>query len=124
MSPELVHRSSRFSKVEGRSHGCDCRVNRELVYSDDLCQDEYALPRPEPPDARNSASSTRVKLLQLGNSIVGAAEPSTKLAVDILYHHDIRVDVGLVARVELSGRECTARLGSLRRQWLIGSAFR
>src|SRR5260370_9962984 len=58
-----------------------------------------------PRDARESASSTRVKHLQLGNAIVGAAEPSTKLAVDILHHHHIRMNVGLVARVEFLGRE-------------------
>jgi hypothetical protein len=58
-----------------------------------------------PNDARESASLTRVKHLQLGNAIVGAAEPPTKLAVDILHHHHIRIDVSLVARVELSGRE-------------------
>jgi hypothetical protein len=46
-----------------------------------------------------------VKHLQFGNAIVGAAEPPTKLAVDILHHHHIRVDVGLVVRVEFSGRE-------------------
>jgi hypothetical protein len=59
----------------------------------------------DPHDARESASLTRVKHLQLGNAIVGAAEPPTKLAVDILYHHHIRMDVGLVACVEVSGRE-------------------
>jgi len=48
---------------------------------------------------------SRVKQLQLGNAIVGSAESPTKLAVDILYHHHIRVDVGLVVRVEVSGRE-------------------
>src|SRR6202011_5051416 len=58
-----------------------------------------------PNDARESASLTRMKHLQLGNAIVGAAEPPTKLAVDILHHHHIRIDVSLVARVELSGRE-------------------
>jgi len=37
--------------------------------------------------------------------LVGAAEPPAKLAVDILHHHHIRMDVGLVARVEVfSGR--------------------
>jgi hypothetical protein len=58
-----------------------------------------------PHDARESASLTRVKYLQLSNAIVGAAEPPTKLAVDILHHHHIRVDVGLVASVEVSRRE-------------------
>ena len=58
-----------------------------------------------PHDARESASLTRVKHLQLGNAIVGAAEPPTKLTVDILHHHHIRMDVGLVAGVEFSGRE-------------------
>jgi hypothetical protein len=37
-----------------------------------------------PNDARESASLARVKHLQLSNAIVGAAEPPTKLAVDIL----------------------------------------
>jgi len=59
----------------------------------------------QPGDARASVSLTRVKHLQLSNAIVGAAEPPTKLAVDILHHHHIRMDVGLVARVEVSGRE-------------------
>jgi hypothetical protein len=58
----------------------------------------------QPGDARAPVSLTRLKQ-QLGNAIVGAAEPPTKLAVDILYHHHIRMDVGLVARVEVSGRE-------------------
>src|SRR5665811_1096282 len=58
-----------------------------------------------PGDARASVSLTRLKHLQLGNAIVGATEPPTKLAVDILDHHHIRMDVGLVARVEVSGRE-------------------
>src|SRR5216684_6660217 len=56
-------------------------------------------------DAREAASLTRVKHQQLGNALVGAAEPPTKLTVDILHHHHIRIDVGLVARVEFSGRE-------------------
>src|SRR6266481_6455748 len=58
-----------------------------------------------PGDARASVSLTRLKHQQLGNATVGAAEPPTKLAVDILYHHHIRMDVGLVACVEVSGRE-------------------
>ena len=58
-----------------------------------------------PHDAHESASLTSVKHLQIGNAIVGAAEPPAKLAVDILHHHHIRMDVGLVARVEFSGRE-------------------
>src|ERR1700730_17018035 len=51
-----------------------------------------------------SVSLISQKHLQLGNAIVVAAEPPTKLAVDILYHHHIRMDVGLVACVEVSGR--------------------
>ena len=68
-----------------------------------------------PHDARESASPTRVKHLQLGKAIVGAAEPPTKLAVDILRHHHIRMDVGLVARVEVSGRELVQASGANRR---------
>jgi len=67
-----------------------------------------------PHDARESASLTRVKHLQLGNAIVGAAEPPTKLAIDILYHHHIRMDVGLVAPVEFSGRELVQHGWALR----------
>jgi len=67
-----------------------------------------------PHDARESALLTRVKHLQLGNAIVGAAEPPTKLAVDILHHHHIRIDVGLVARVEFSGRELVQHGWALR----------
>ena len=51
-----------------------------------------------------SASFTRVKA-QLGNAAVGAAEPPAKFAVDVLHHDHIGVDVGLVVRVEISGRE-------------------
>jgi hypothetical protein len=42
----------------------------------------------------------------------GAVEPPTKLAA--LHHHHIRMNVGLVARVEFSGRElvCTAGLSA------------
>jgi hypothetical protein len=50
----------------------------------------------------------------LGNAIVGAAEPPTELAVDILHHHRIRVDVGLVVRVEVSGRELVQHGWALR----------
>jgi hypothetical protein len=49
-----------------------------------------------PQGARESAPMTRVKHRQLGIAIVGAAEPPTERAVDILQHHHIRVDVGLV----------------------------
>jgi hypothetical protein len=58
-----------------------------------------------PSDAYESVSLTRAKHMQLGNAIVGAAEPTTKLAVNILHHHHIRVDVSLVVRVKFSGRE-------------------
>ena len=58
-----------------------------------------------PNDAYESASLTGVKRLQLGNAIVGAAEPPAKLAADVLHHDHIGVDIGLVAGVELSGRE-------------------
>ena len=43
-----------------------------------------------------------------------AAEPPTELAVDILHHHHIRVDVGLVVRVEISGRELVQHGWALR----------
>jgi hypothetical protein len=67
-----------------------------------------------PHGAREPASLTRVKHPQLGNAIVSAPEPSTKLAVDILHHHHIRVDVGLVVRVEFSGRELVQHDWALR----------
>ena len=51
-----------------------------------------------------SESSIRVKA-QFGNATVGAAEPPAKFAVDILHHQHIGVDVGLVVRVEVSGRQ-------------------
>ena len=51
-----------------------------------------------------SASPTPVKA-QLGDAAVGAAEPAAKFAVDILHHDYIGVDVGLVVRVEVSGRQ-------------------
>ena len=54
------------------------------------------------------AKKERVSLFgtdQLGNAIVGTPEPPTELAVDILHHHHICVDVGLVVCVEVSGRE-------------------
>jgi hypothetical protein len=63
---------------------------------------------------RAAVSLIRLKHLQLCNAIVGAAEPPTKLAVDILDHHHIRVDVGLVARVEVSGRELVQHGWALR----------
>src|SRR6516162_8493964 len=56
-------------------------------------------------DISESASLTRVNICQLGNTVVGAAEPPTELAVDILQHHHIRGDVGLVVGVEVSGRK-------------------
>src|SRR6516165_1216989 len=65
-----------------------------------------------PHDAR-SASFTRVHL-QLGKAIVGAAEPSTKLAVDILQHDHIPVHVGLVALVKLLSRELVQHGWALR----------
>jgi hypothetical protein len=63
-------------------------------------------------DTRESASFTRAKHLQLRNAIFGAIEPPTKLAA--LHHHHIRMNVGLAARVEFSGRElvCTAGLSA------------
>jgi hypothetical protein len=60
-----------------------------------------------------SASFTRVSA-QLGNATVGAAEPPAKFAVDILHHHHIGVDVGLVIRVEVSGRELVQHRCALR----------
>jgi hypothetical protein len=52
------------------------------------------------------------KHLQLRNAIFGAVEPPTKLAA--LHHHHIRMNVGLAARVEFSGRElvCTTGLSA------------
>src|SRR5260370_16539930 len=67
-----------------------------------------------PHDARESASLTRVKHLQLGNAIVSAAESPTKLTVDILHHHHIPIDVGLVAPVEFTGRELVQHGWALR----------
>lgn len=55
-----------------------------------------------------------MKPLQLRNAIVGTAKPPTKLAVDILHHHHIRVDVGLVVRVELSSRQLVQQGWALR----------
>jgi len=55
-----------------------------------------------------------LKHLQPGNAIVGAAEPPTKLAADILHHHHIRVNVGLVVHVELAGRELVQHGWALR----------
>src|SRR5258708_6504280 len=52
---------------------------------------------------RGSASFTRAN--ELGNATVGAAQPPAKLAVDILHHHHVRMDVSLVTGVELLGRE-------------------
>src|SRR5216683_7980018 len=66
-----------------------------------------------PGDARASVSLTRLKQ-QLGNALIGAAEPPTKLAVDILHHHHIRMDVGLVAPVEFSSRELVQHGWALR----------
>ena len=71
-----------------------------------------------------SASFTPAKA-QLGNATVGAAEPPAEFAVDVLHHDHIGVDVGLVVRVEVSGRELVQYgCGSPRRRWLTGSAFR
>jgi hypothetical protein len=67
-----------------------------------------------PNDARESASLTRVKHLQLGNAIVGAAEPPTQFAVDILHHQNICMDIILVAPVEFSGRELVQHSWALR----------
>ena len=49
---------------------------------------------------------------QLDNAKVSATEPPAELAVDVLQHHRIRVDVGFIEGVEVSGRELVeARLG-------------
>ena len=61
-----------------------------------------------------TSSPTRVKHLQLRKAIVGATKPPTKLAVDILHHHHIRVDIGLVVRVKLSSRELVQQSLALR----------
>src|SRR5262245_8928901 len=39
------------------------------------------------------------------HAIVGTTEPPTQLAADVLQHHYVSMDVRLVVRVELSGRE-------------------
>jgi hypothetical protein len=67
-----------------------------------------------PNDASESASLTGVKRLQLGNTIVGAAEPPAKLAADVLHHHHIGMDIRLVTRVELFGRELVQQGWALR----------
>jgi hypothetical protein len=67
-----------------------------------------------PRGAGEPASLTRLKHPQLGNAIVSAPEPSTKLAVDILHHDHIRIDVGLVERVEFSSRELVQHDWALR----------
>src|SRR5262249_20615458 len=51
---------------------------------------------------------------RIGNAIVGAAEPPTELAVDILQHHRIRVDGDLVVRVEVSSSELVQHGWALR----------
>src|SRR6516225_145311 len=56
----------------------------------------------------------KMNICQLGNAIVGAAEPPTELAVDILQHHHIRGDVGLVVGVEVSGRKLVQHGWALR----------
>src|SRR5262245_218132 len=56
-------------------------------------------------NAGKSWSLTRMKHLQLGNATVGTAEPPAKLAIDVLHHDHIRVNVRLVVSVEISGRE-------------------
>jgi hypothetical protein len=67
-----------------------------------------------PNDAYESASLTGVKRLQLGNAIVGAAEPPTKFAADVLHHHHIGMNIRLVTRVELFGRELVQQRWALR----------
>ena len=58
---------------------------------------------PEP--CAESVSGLAFSICQPGNAIVGVAEPPAELAVDILHHHHIGVDVGLVVRIEVSGGE-------------------
>jgi hypothetical protein len=98
-----VHVSAALLRKEGKA-------KRAHHSSDDRVMVGTAHARLCPPcgawgthDTRESASFTRAKHLQLGNAIFGAVEPPTKLAA--LHHHHIRMNVGLVARVELSGRE-------------------
>ena len=64
--------------------------------------------------AREFRSWIRIEHLQLGNAIVGAAEPPAKLAIDVLHHDHIRMDVGLVIRIELPGRELVQHGWTLR----------
>jgi hypothetical protein len=54
---------------------------------------------------QESKTPNAARVCQLGNATVGAAEPPTELAVNILQHHHVGVDVGLVICVEVSGRE-------------------
>jgi hypothetical protein len=61
-----------------------------------------------------AVSLTRAKHLQIGDAIVGATQPPAKLAVDILQHHHIGMDVGLVTRVEVSRRELVQHGRALR----------
>jgi hypothetical protein len=86
-------------------------IKRELNHCAPFRWSQFLL---NPHDAGEPASLTRVKHLQLGNAIVGTAKPPTKLAVDILHHHHIRIDVGLVAPVEFSGRELVQHGWALR----------
>jgi hypothetical protein len=61
--------------------------------------------RPRYGPLRGASSSFTRASAQLGNATVGAAEAPAKFAVDILHHDHVAVDVGLVVRVEVSGRE-------------------
>jgi hypothetical protein len=115
---ELSHRSDFRSDIDWLAGGienfdsvllgvCPCPTRSTSLLTELL---ETSLQK----TAREFASLTRVNICQLRNAIVGAAEPPTELAVDILQHHHIRVDVGLVIRVEVSGRELVQHGWALR----------
>ena len=57
--------------------------------------------------ARRLRAGPRLAALrgQVDNADIGATEPAAELAVDVLQHHRIGVDVGFIERVEVSGRE-------------------
>src|SRR5215469_2236650 len=64
--------------------------------------------------SRRAASLAGVKRLEPGKAIVGAAQPPAQLAVDVLHHDHIAVDVALVIFVELLRRELVQHGRTLR----------
>ena len=48
---------------------------------------------------------TRATHLQLCDAMIRAAKSATKLAIDILHHQYVSVNVSLIVRIELLGRE-------------------